>query len=116
MADSTAASPAMDEFFRRWEGSGAAERANYSMFLNELYDLLEVPRNDPPVLDAYRWRHGDSDDEVLRRLFVLNRRRAEEADGRGQNLSHYRGQIDPPASLPRGATAGRFGEVMSEEQ
>ena len=47
MADATAVPPAMDEFFRRWEGSGAAERANYSMFLNELCDLLEVPRPDP---------------------------------------------------------------------
>jgi hypothetical protein len=38
---------ALDEFFRRWKASGAAERANYSMFLNELCDLLEVPRSDP---------------------------------------------------------------------
>jgi hypothetical protein len=37
----------LEEFFRRWEASGAAERANYSMFLNELCDLLEVPRPDP---------------------------------------------------------------------
>ena len=36
MADSTIVPSAMDEFFRRWEASGAAERANYSMFLNEL--------------------------------------------------------------------------------
>src|SRR5208337_2411591 len=33
----------------------------------------------------------------------------------GQKLSHYRGQIEPPASLPRGATVGCFGEVLSEE-
>ncbi len=37
----------MDAFFLRWEGSGAAERANYSMFLNELCDVIEVPRPDP---------------------------------------------------------------------
>src|SRR6202795_3191991 len=36
-----------DEFFRRWEASGAAERANYSIFLNELCDLLEIPRPGP---------------------------------------------------------------------
>src|ERR1035438_306485 len=47
MADSTGSPPAMDEFFRRWEASGAAERANYSMFLNELCDILEVSRPDP---------------------------------------------------------------------
>jgi hypothetical protein len=43
MADSALLPAALDEFFRRWETSGAAERANYSMFLNELCDLLEVP-------------------------------------------------------------------------
>ena len=30
----------LDEFIRRREASGAAERANDSMFLNELCDLL----------------------------------------------------------------------------
>jgi hypothetical protein len=34
-------------FVRRWEASGAAERANYTMFLTELCDLLHVPRPDP---------------------------------------------------------------------
>jgi hypothetical protein len=47
MADLADDPAALDEFFRRWEASGAAERANYSMFLNELCDLLKVPRPDP---------------------------------------------------------------------
>jgi hypothetical protein len=47
MADSVDVPAALDAFFRRWEASGAAERANYSMFLNELCDLPEVPRPDP---------------------------------------------------------------------
>jgi hypothetical protein len=47
MADSTVISAAMDELFRRWEASGAAERANFSMFLIKRSDLLEVPRPDP---------------------------------------------------------------------
>ena len=47
MADSAVDPAAQEEFFRRWEASGAAERANYSMFLNELCDLLDVPRSDP---------------------------------------------------------------------
>jgi CobQ/CobB/MinD/ParA nucleotide binding domain len=34
----------------------------------------------------------------------------------GQKLSHYRGQMEPPASLPREAMVGCFGEVMSEER
>ena len=37
------------------------------------------------------------------------------AVSRGQKLSHYRGQIEPPASLPSGASARRFGDVMPEE-
>ena len=47
MADLAVSTPTIDVFFRRWEASGAAERANYSMFLNELCDLLDVPRPDP---------------------------------------------------------------------
>ena len=47
MADLAISTPTIDVFFRRWEASGAAERANYSMFLNELCDLLDVPRPDP---------------------------------------------------------------------
>jgi hypothetical protein len=37
------------EFISRWERSGAAERANYQLFLSELCDLLEVPRPSPSV-------------------------------------------------------------------
>jgi len=47
MADLAVSTSTIDGFFRRWESSGAAERANYSMFLNELCDLLDVPRPDP---------------------------------------------------------------------
>jgi len=36
-----------DEFIRRWKASGAAERANYSLFLTELCELLNVPRPEP---------------------------------------------------------------------
>ncbi len=47
MPSSTVVLSEMPEFFARWEASGAAERANYSMFLNELCVVLEVPRPDP---------------------------------------------------------------------
>ncbi len=47
MADLAVSDSTMDGFFRRWEASGAAERADYSMFLNELCDVLDVPRPDP---------------------------------------------------------------------
>ena len=36
-----------EDFIRRWEASGAAERANYALFLTELCDLLQVPRPEP---------------------------------------------------------------------
>ncbi|MBE2203679.1 MAG: class I SAM-dependent DNA methyltransferase [Chthoniobacterales bacterium] len=35
------------EFIERWASSGAAERANYQLFLSELCDLLGVARPDP---------------------------------------------------------------------
>ena len=37
----------IDEFIARWKASGAAERANYQLYLSELCDVLGVPRPDP---------------------------------------------------------------------
>ena len=37
----------IQQFIKRWEPSGGAERGNYQSFLNELCDILEVPRPDP---------------------------------------------------------------------
>ncbi len=39
-------------FIDRWENSGAAERANYQMFLSELCDIIGVPRPDPTAPDT----------------------------------------------------------------
>ena len=45
------------EFEARWKPAGGAERANYSLFLQDLCDLIGVPRPDPttdnPAQDAY---------------------------------------------------------------
>ncbi len=41
----------VQEFITRWKESGAAERANYQLFLSELTDLLEVPRPQPTQSD-----------------------------------------------------------------
>lgn len=41
----------VQEFITRWKESGAAERANYQLFLSELTDLLEVPRPQPAQAD-----------------------------------------------------------------
>jgi hypothetical protein len=43
MTEIMAMSPTIDEFIRRWEASGAAERANYALFLTELCDLQMMP-------------------------------------------------------------------------
>ncbi|HZZ41877.1 MAG TPA: type IIL restriction-modification enzyme MmeI [Tepidisphaeraceae bacterium] len=44
-------------FIQRWKASGAAERANYQLFLTELCDLLSVPGPEPAgpddALNAY---------------------------------------------------------------
>ena len=45
--------PTLD-FIRRWESPGAAERANYQLFLSELCDVLSVPRPEPSVADDSR--------------------------------------------------------------
>lgn len=42
------------DFISRWSSSGAAERANYQLFLSELCDLIGVAR--PEALDAHRKR------------------------------------------------------------
>ena len=39
--------PTVDAFIHRWAESGAAERANYQLFLSELCALLEVPPPEP---------------------------------------------------------------------
>jgi hypothetical protein len=39
-------------FITRWQTSGAAERANYQMFLSELCDVIGVPRPDPTAADT----------------------------------------------------------------
>ena len=48
----------IQEFIGRWENSGAAERANYVLFLSELCTVLELERPNPqtsdPARDAYR--------------------------------------------------------------
>lgn len=41
-------------FINRWAASGAAERANYQLFLSELCDLIGVARPDPTQADDAR--------------------------------------------------------------
>ncbi len=41
----------IDEFITKWMGSGASERSNSQSFLNELCDVLGVPRPNPSTGD-----------------------------------------------------------------
>ena len=62
-------SDAIQSFIQRWEASGAAERANYQLFLSELCELLNVTRPEPTRPDdrdntyvferSVTFRHGD---------------------------------------------------------
>lgn len=77
----------LEEFISRWAASGAAERANYQLFLSELCDLLEVPRPEPAQPDnrkndyvferSVTFQHGDGNatpnyiDLYKRGCFVL---------------------------------------------
>jgi len=45
------AEPNIQLFIDRWKNSGAAERANYQLFLSELCDLLGVTRPEPTTPD-----------------------------------------------------------------
>ncbi|MDT8391872.1 MAG: DNA methyltransferase [Lentisphaeria bacterium] len=42
------------QFIERWETSGAAERANYQLFLSELCAVIDTPRPDPATPDNSR--------------------------------------------------------------
>lgn len=50
----------LERFIARWDGTERAERANYQMFLQELCDVLDVPRPDPAQGSGgdYRFERG----------------------------------------------------------
>jgi hypothetical protein len=55
------------DFSARWLKSGGAEHANYGLFLQDLCDLLAVPRPEPktdnPAQDAYVFERGVTFDD-----------------------------------------------------
>jgi len=111
----------VDSFIQRWAASGAAERANYQLFLSELCDLLEVPRPEPTVAreednayvfeKAVTFHHPDGSsssgriDLYRRGCFVL-----EAKQGSGTDEA----EAAPPAALaPKGkAPRGRRGTAV----
>lgn len=62
----------IEAFIARWQGSGAAERANYQLFLSELCDALGVARPEPKTpyedqLEIGDWRFlGGSRNDGMR--------------------------------------------------
>lgn len=49
----------IEDFIKRWKGSGGSERANFQTFANELCDVLDLPKpapaTDNPATDGYRF-------------------------------------------------------------
>jgi len=96
----------LPEFLRRWEASGASERANYQLFLSELCDVLEVPRPEPakPKEEANRYvfekpvtfTHGDGStshgriDLYKRGAFVLEAKQGTLENAPAQRVGHGR--------------------------
>jgi len=67
-------------FITRWDGTEQAERANYARFLDELCDVLRVPRPDPAAgpLGDYRYErsvtHHEADGATTTRRIDLYKR------------------------------------------
>ena len=61
MTESHTTSSPVADFIARWEASGAAERANYQLFICELCDVIGVPRPEPakadPSQNSYVFEH-----------------------------------------------------------
>ncbi|MFI5387127.1 MAG: class I SAM-dependent DNA methyltransferase, partial [Fimbriimonadales bacterium] len=117
MPDSTVIPSSFDEFFLHWEASGAAERANYSMFLNELCDLLDVSRPDPSGPDdeknayvferAVPFPNPDGSTTVKRidlykrDCFVLEAKQGSDKLGESESISRA-GRASPDLALGAG--------------
>jgi hypothetical protein len=116
MADSPA-----QLFIDRWKNSGAAERANYQLFLSELCDLLGVQRPDPSKPDdtendyvferSVVFHHPDGStstgriDLYKRGCFVLEAKQGVEQREREQALSEA-GKAKAKSAKKGAATRG----------
>jgi len=91
----------IETFITRWKSSGASERSNAQLFLNELCDLLELPHPDPAGTDnAYVFERDVTFQKVdgstalgridlyKRDSFVLEAKQGSEADG--EKVGHGR--------------------------
>jgi len=99
VTDIATANTAIQDFLGRWENSGAAERANYQLFLSELCNLLGVAPPDPTQADdrqnayvfernvVFQYPDGTSStkriDLYKRGCFVLEAKQGSEKKDRG---------------------------------
>jgi hypothetical protein len=125
--------PTVQHFIDRWKNSGAAERANYQLFLSELCDVLGVPRPDPTKPDddenAYvfersvTFNHADGSnstgriDLYKRGCFVLEAKQGVEKREREEALSEA-GKAKAKATKKGAATRGSalWDEAMLKAQ
>lgn len=112
-------------FIERWASSGAAERANYQIFLTELCDVLGVPRPEPTKSDedenayvfekAVTFHHGDGTtstgriDLYRRGCFVL-----EAKQGSDQQNNQPRTELSTRTRRTRRGTAVRGTQGWNE--
>lgn len=119
--DEASHSEAAETFIRRWTGSSGAERANYSLFLTELCDVLGVERPRPSGADAalndyvferaVRFRHDDGSsspgriDLYKRGCFVLEAKQSTKRQAGGETFEQLPLQLRGGVGLlerPRG--------------
>ncbi len=114
---------AIHAFISRWQASGAAERANYQLFLSELCDQLTVARPDPTQADEARndyvferkviFHNGDGSTNVgfidlyKRSCFVLEAKQGSEKKDKGTGDAANLLFDDAPAKSKRKGTAVR---------
>jgi hypothetical protein len=107
---------AVENFVARWKDSQAAERANYVSFLNELCDLLGVPRPDPATKtdarDAYVYERAvvfnNGDDTTSTKFIDLYKRgcfvlEAKQGSERAAQDASLFGEASEPAGAKRAA-------------
>ncbi|SMC00580.1 RNA-binding region, partial [Hymenobacter roseosalivarius DSM 11622] len=115
------------EFEARWRPAGGAERANYGLFLQDLCELLEVPKPDPttddPAQDAYvleravQFNDGAKKstgriDLYKRGCFVLETKQGTDTPDQQQRLD--RAELGLPAATRRKGHAVRGSAKWAE--
>jgi len=110
--------PSASVFIERWQNSGAAERANYQLFLSELCDLIGAPRPDPATPDttqnayvferAVTFHHGDGKtttgriDLYKRGCFVLEAKQGADVPAEDDKLSEEMRKIKRSLKIGHG--------------